>query len=798
MKYRSVPFVLFLLASLVLAPASFAQDGDQPIVASDMLRIQQLSDVNVSPDGRSVLYSVRSIVEDDERDGRYRYVTQLWILEDGGRAQPRRLTSSRQGASQAAWHPDGDRIAFVRPVDGSPQIFVLSMLGGEAEQVTSFEHGASSPNWSPDGERLLFGVSLDESAVRELYGEPTWRTERPGRRPSPGDAEASPDGTIEEIRAWLDQQAAEGEPRVITRLDFQGEQDLSPQLSLRHHYLIYRNDDGSWSDPRAITAGWVSFSNAEWHPDGERILLSGWSEPNTHPDRERRNDIYITYVDEPRPRRLFSMEHHTIANPLIAPDGQTIAFVARDNRDPGYAQNQLGVFPLDAPNQYRILTENFDRSVGSPRWSPDNWYLYFTAAADGGFPLYRARVFEEPPAPPTDEEDENADNEEEVEEIVEQVTIERMTSTDTGIRSFDASTATLYYVKTRVENPFELYVSRAPFAESTRVTEHNASWLANRRISRPTHGTVQRDTLTIDYWMMPPTFAEQGRRYPLVVQIHGGPAAMWGPGEASMWHEFQFYASRGYAVVYSNPRGSGGYGYDFQRANFQDWGHGPAGDVLAVADAALDYPFVDAERQVVTGGSYAGYLTAWIITQDHRFRAAAAQRGVYDLPTFLGEGNAWRLVPSHFGGYPWEADPEFEPSPDDPWRPSPALAAQLLAAADAGDEENAGGTEEREMDEEKIADALADPSFREILIDNSPLTFVDQIRTPLLIKHGDQDLRTGVIQSEMLYRAMKLLDKDVEYARYPRAGHEMSRSGEPHHRMDRLLRIYEFMDRFVR
>lgn len=795
---RRVSVSLALLIVLLIVPSALAQDGDDPIVASDMLKIRQLGDVTVSPDGRAVVYSVRQVVPDDDHDGRYQYVTQLWVAENGGRAQPRPLTSATESASQPAWHPDGDRLAFVRSVDGKPQIFLLSMLGGEAVQITSFEHGASSPRWSPDGSRLVFGSSIAENDVREMYGNPTWQTEQPGRRTAPGEVEPSPDGSIEQIRAWLDGQSAEREPTVLTRLDFQAEQDLQPFISLRHHYLIEEDDDGAWSVPRALTPGWVSFTSADWHPDGERILLAGWSDPNVHPDRERRSDVYITYVDESNPRRLFSIEHHSVAQPMVSPDGQTVAFTARDNRDPGYAQTQLGVFPLDAPNQYRILTTDFDRSIGSPGWSPDNWYLFFTAAADGGFPLYRVRVFEEPITAADEREDEgdvedNGDVENGIEEIVEDIAIERLTASDTGIRSFDASTATLYYVQTRVENPFELYVSRAPFTTEQRISSHNASWLSSKRISRPDHGTVTRDTLSIDYWMMPPTFAEEGRRYPLMVQIHGGPAAMWGPGEASMWHEFQFFAARGYAVVFSNPRGSGGYGYDFQRANFQDWGHGPAGDVLAVADAALDYPFVDADRQVVTGGSYAGYLTAWIITQDHRFRAAVAQRGVYDLPTFLGEGNAWRLVPSHFGGYPWEADPDFEPSPDDPWRPSPALGAQIAAAATDEDDGDRG-----EGDGAALPEAMADPSFREILIANSPLTFVSEIRTPLLIKHGDQDFRTGVIQSEMLYRAMKLLDKEVEYARYPRSGHELSRSGEPHLRMDRLLRIYEFMDRFVR
>ncbi len=211
-----------------------------------------------------------------------------------------------------------------------------------------------------------------------------------------------------------------------------------------------------------------------------------------------------------------------------------------------------------------------------------------------------------------------------------------------------------------------------------------------------------------------------------------------------MWHEFQLLCSWGYGVVYANPRGSGGYGYEFQRGNFQNWGEGPAGDVLAVVDEALRlHEWIDQERLVVTGGSYAGYLTAWIVGNDHRFKAAVAQRGVYDLETFFGEGNAWRLVQWTMGGYPF------------------------------------------------------DDRVRRIIERNSPITYVDRIQTPLLIMHASNDLRTGVSQSEMLYRSLKALNRPVEYIRYPNAGHDLSRTGDPTHRMDRLNRIIEFFERHI-
>jgi dipeptidyl aminopeptidase/acylaminoacyl peptidase len=212
---------------------------------------------------------------------------------------------------------------------------------------------------------------------------------------------------------------------------------------------------------------------------------------------------------------------------------------------------------------------------------------------------------------------------------------------------------------------------------------------------------------------MPPAKQEPGKKYPLVVEIHGGPSAMWGPGEFTLWHEFQLLTSRGYGVVYCNPRGSGGYGYDFKKANYRNWGRGPGDDILAVCSEAEKLEWVDPDRLVVTGGSYAGYMTAWLVTQDHRFKAAVAQRGVYEISVFFGESNAYRLVPTHYGGYPWEEE------------------------------------------------------VRKYLDANSPLTHVENIQTPLLIIHADRDLRAGVIQSEMLYRSLKVLKKPVEYVSEP-------------------------------
>jgi dipeptidyl aminopeptidase/acylaminoacyl peptidase len=242
---------------------------------------------------------------------------------------------------------------------------------------------------------------------------------------------------------------------------------------------------------------------------------------------------------------------------------------------------------------------------------------------------------------------------------------------------------------------------------------------------------------------MKPTNYQPGKKFPLLLEIHGGPSAMWGPGESSMWHEYQYFCGKGYGVVYANPRGSGGYGLDFLRGNINDWGTGPTKDVLTALDKTVAEGWADTAKLMVTGGSYAGYLVAWIIAHDQRFAAACSQRGVYDLATFFGEGNAWRLVPNYFGGYPWEATPKA------------TLARE------------------------------------------SPINYVQNIKTPYIIFHGDNDRRTGFVQSEMLYKSLKVLGRPVEYVRHPGGTHELTRSGNNRQRIDQMLRTWEFFERFI-
>ncbi len=739
MMQRFRPLAIITLFVAVSAPG-LAQSGDSLIRANDLFKIKQLETPSISPDGKHIVYTIRTIEERPDRPGDYGYRAQLWIVATDGKSGARQLTRGEAMATSPAWSPSGDRVAFVRRDKEKNQIWILPLGpgGGEPFPLTKLPTGAFHPGWSPDGQSILFVSSLSLSEARneaeKLKPLPKlpWTWERPGRdfsdtanygsekteaKEAPPKAGwlAKADGPLPARREWLAENEAEANPRVLSRLDFLGEAALQTQESINQLFVVKAEEGAA---PLCLTPGYRSVDDPHWvsTPEGPKIVFTRQPEGTEHPDRIVGRDLWIMKADGTAPTLLLRESQYSFIDPVPSPDGKTLAFLATDESKKGYDQTQIGIVPI-AGGEKKLLTGKLDRVARSPKWSLDGKFIYFTAASTGGFPLYRV------PA--------NGG------------TVERLTTPAEGIRDFDLSERDAVIIVTKAANPYEMYRVNPAGKDFRLLTAHNSEWLRTKTLSAPQRREVSaKDGTKIEYWLMRPTFFENGK-YPLIVCIHGGPSAMWGPGEATMWHEFQYFTSRGYGVVYCNPRGSGGYGYQFQHGNYRNWGPGPGADVLSVVDAVTKEPWVDSERLVITGGSYGGYLTAWIIGQDHRFKAAAALRGVYDLSTFFGEGNAWRLVPYHFGGLPWEAE------------------------------------------------------TRKLLFDQSPLSRAHEIRTPLLIKHGDTDFRTGVVQSELLYKALKYLGKPVEYVRYPRGTHELSRSGEPRHRIDRLVRIDEFFQRFI-
>jgi dipeptidyl aminopeptidase/acylaminoacyl peptidase len=492
----------------------------------------------------------------------------------------------------------------------------------------------------------------------------------------------------------------------------QDELQVNAEMSFNHFFVQPLQPGGQ---PQEVTHGFYRFFNADFTPDGKHMIITADIDSTEHPDRSLESEIYIADSNGNHLKLLLGAKDKVYSAAVLSPSGKWLAF--QYGPTSFVSIPVLAIMPLDGgPGD--IVSIPFDRNKGNCTWSNDEKFLYFTAQSNGGAPIYRLST--------------------------DTKKIEQLSDFNSGIVSFDLQGNQLVFAKTEVQDPFELYASDAVMQNPKRISHFNDEWLQNKQLSFPEKHVFRNNKgMDIEFWVMKPTNFIAGKTYPLLLDIHGGPSAMWGPGETSMWHEFQFFCSRGYGVVYCNPRGSGGYGLEFLRANINDWGAGPTSDVLTALDKAVAEGWADTSKLLVTGGSYAGYLVAWIIGHDQRFKAACSQRGVYDFATFFGEGNAWRLVPNYFGGYPW------------------------------------------------------DPKVKAELQKESPITYVQNINTPYIIFHGENDRRTGFVEGEMLYRSLKVLGRPVEYVRHPGATHEITRSGDNRQRIDQMLRTYEFFERML-
>lgn len=693
-----------------------------------MLKIKTAGSVTLNNDGSKAVFTLTSIEPDDTKTD-YRYVTQLWMISTDGASAPKQLTSSKDGSSQPVWSPDGKQIAFVRAVDAKPQIFLLPIDGGEAIQLTYSKSGAANPKWTPDGKQIIFssGISLTDllkdSVLNPTHAIPSWNFEKPGFTKNENlkfsSAKPNPDGSIEEVRAYLSKDEIDKKAKVITKLNFQDEMNVSSETSFTQFFIINAQ---SGAQPKLLTKGFYRFNNIDFTPDGKKMIVSGLVDSLENLDRAQENQILIANADGSNMRVLLGKQNMNYNSAKLSPSGKWLAF--QYGTTSFVEVPQLAIMNLNSSSK-EIITIPFDRAKSNFTWSADEKYIYFLAQSNGGQPLYRVNV---------DTKD-----------------VEELSDYNSGILSFDIAgdlptgqAGKIVFTKTQVYDPSEIFVANAQLKNIKQVSNFN-DWVKEKKLSMPEKKIFTNNKgMPIEYWVMKPTNYSAGKKYPLLLEIHGGPSAMWGPGEASMWHEFQYFCSKGYGVVYCNPRGSGGYGLDFLRGNINDWGTGPTSDVLTALDKTVSEGWADTSKLVVTGGSYAGYLVAWIISHDHRFKAACSQRGVYDLATFFGEGNAWRLVPNYFGGYPWE------------------------------------------------------PAVNATLIRESPITYVKNITTPYIIFHGENDRRTGFVQGEMLYRSLKVLGRPVEYVRHPGATHELTRSGDNRQRIDQMLRTYEFFERYLR
>ena len=669
----------------------------RPITVQDLYHIATIEDPRISPDGHWTAY-VHTTVNKFENG----YQRNIWLVSTTGGA-PLQLTRGNKDR-QPRWSPDGQILAFVSERDGKPQIYLLPVVspGGEARQLTTLPNGAQHPAWSPDGKQiaLLSPINSIERA-RESHGEET----------SPP-ADKLEDQQRKARKAH--DEAKRFDPRVIRQIPYR---EGTAYLDDRHAQVYIIATSESESRPQRLTDTNAAYEPPAWTADGQYILTAR----NPYPERDiprRWNTLYRISATDHTEERLTGDDTGD-SEPLPSPDGQWIAYTRKLlERRPERLQ-RLALLPT-AGGDPRDLTITFDREVdsGGVRWSSDSQSLLFTAGSEGNREIYRVTV---------------ADGN--VEKLIGGI------FEATGIDL--APDGGIAYAASTPANPSELMWRPANTSQSRQMTEANTGFL-DEVIVQDTHELrfTSPSGQEIQGWYILPSDYESGKTHPLAFNIHGGPYFMWGPATASMWHEWQVHAASGYAVFFCNPRGSDGYGEAFRMALHADWGNIAHADLMAGVDAVIEKGFVDTQRMAVTGGSYGGYMTAWIIGHSDRFAAAVAQRGVYNLVSFYGVTDIPLFLTDQYDATPLE----------DPTR----------------------------------------------LWQQSPLAYADAISTPLLIIHSENDFRVPISDGEQLFAAIKLRGGEVEFIRYPRDGHELSRSGEPEHRVHRLEHMVAWFNKYCK
>jgi dipeptidyl aminopeptidase/acylaminoacyl peptidase len=636
------------------------------------------------------------------------------------------------GVAEPRIAPDGNRVAYeVWRIDQEASeyrsaIWLAALDGSfEPRQFSAGEKRDASPRWSPDGRWLAFVSNRGpDKTPPQLYvmpadgGEPRRLTDE---KEGVEGITWSPDSTriayAMRVRdaGYEEESDAKRAPRRFTRLIYK--LDSIGWIGDRRKHVFAVDVEGG--EPRRLTDGDCEDADPAWSPDGRRVLFAGLRGERWDVELiERLYSVDATGGGEPE---QLTGDDGSCSMPSFSPDGSRLAyrFMVEDGTHPHHGQ--IGVMAADGTGA-RLLTTALDRScetyphMREPVWDGDR--LFFTIEDGGNIHLYAVA----------------ADGSSEPELLV---------GGEQQVIDFDVRDGTIVYTATTHTQPTELFAG----TEQRRLTDHTRAFAEGRELVEPERFTaVSKDGTEVDAWVVRPAGFEPGRRYPVLLSIHGGPFSQYGTG---FFDEFQVYAGAGYAVIFSNPRGGSGYSEEWGRAirgpiggAEPGWGTVDYEDVMAAVDTALErFDFLDPDRLGVLGGSYGGYMTSWIVGHTNRFKAALSERAVNQLVSAFGSSDLFWIFERQFGGSMQEHI--------DAW------------------------------------------------LRMSPTTYVDAIETPMLLVHSETDLRCAVEQAEHLFTLLRLQGKEAELLRFPAESHELSRSGSPLHRVQRFEAILEWFGRYL-
>jgi len=644
----------FAILLLFAAPAAAQQGPSRTLEARDLFSLEAASDPQISPDGSKIAYVRRSgdIMTDRMRPT-------IWLIDTrSGEQAP--LAAGPGAHSQPRWSPDGKRLAYISTGEGgSAQLFVRWLASGQSVRITGLPDSPTSLAWSPDGRQIAYTMFV------------------PGEGVKLGALPAKPEG-------------AQWAPPLEIHSDIQYRTDeegyLKPGFS---HIFLVPADGGA---PRQMSFGSVHDNGPlSWTQDGRSIIFSS----NRSPDWAREpldSEIHALDLAGGAIRPLTDRRGPD-SEPVVSPDGRLIAYTGFDDRRLGYQNAALYVMDREGGSP-RLLTGSLDRSVDSPIWAADGRSIYVAYEDRGTRKVARVGL------------------DGSVRTVAEGLSGSALDRPYTGGGFSVARDGSVAAPSGSALRPADVALYRG--GTKRQLTRLNAELLDSKRLGEVRHLTATSfDNRPIDAWLtLPPTRAE-GQRVPLILEIHGGPFAAYGPHFST---DNQLYAAAGYAVLSVNPRGSTSYGEEFANLIHHAYPGRDYDDLMAAVDAAISGGFADPDRLFVTGGSGGGVLTAWIVGKTDRFKAAATQKPVIDWASFsLTSDNPAFFSRYWFGQYPWENHEAF-------WA-------------------------------------------------RSPLSLVGNVKTPTLVVVGSQDYRTPVSEAEQYYTALQLRGVPTALVKVPGASH---------------------------
>lgn len=688
------------LAVFLLLFSFCAYAQQRSITEKDLFNFAWLGDPQISPDGSTVAF-----VKVTVNAAKTNYDTSIWTVAAVGGEEPRRLTSGTRDASPR-WSPDGKFLVFVRSPEtpgpnAAPQLYMLSMAGGDSWAITNMARGAGAPGWSPDGKWIVFGSSANPDDIAKQ-----------GKTPAPGDRES--------------------DVRVITRAVYRSDGGgyLDPTRPGHIWVIAAPRSPEEKQTPKQLTRGNYSEGGAVWSRDSSRIYFVSNRTPEPYYETPRA-EIYFVPPTGGDPTLLTKIDMG-VGGLSLSPDGKKFAFTASVNTKPvqSYTQADLWVLDVEPNAQPKNLTANMDTDVGGgvggdnappragggngPIWTADGKGIIERYAKEGraNLALFDAASGK----------------------------ISEVTTGNHAVLNYRTALGAkrLVYTVSTPTRITDLYVLDLG-GQPKQLTRINDTLFSKLNLTEPEEiWYTSFDGKRVHTWVQKPPDFDPKKKYPLILNIHGGPHAAYG---FVFDHEFQWMAAKGYVVIYPNPRGSTTYGQDFGNIIQYNYPGDDYKDLMAGVDEVIKRGYIDEKRMGVTGGSGGGVLTNWTVTKTDRFVAAVSQRDISDWSAWWYTADFSQFQPSWFKGAPFE-----------------------------------------------------DPGFKE----RSAITYVDKIKTPMMFILGEADHRTPPgAGGEELFRALKYRRVPTVMVRFPNEGHELSRSGQPWHRIERLQHIVGWFDKYL-